>query len=56
MKPKSTLICLVVAVCTTACISVSAQAVNEQDSLALVDLYDSTNGPQWDQNYNWLTR
>ncbi len=35
--------------------SVSAQAVNEQDSLALVDLYDSTNGADWYNNSGWLT-
>ena len=30
--------------------------VNEQDSLALVDLYNSTNGSNWDKNSNWLTK
>lgn len=33
---------------------ISAQ-VNEQDSLALVDLYISTDGPNWTNNTNWLT-
>ncbi|MBX2922196.1 MAG: hypothetical protein KF746_08395 [Chitinophagaceae bacterium] len=28
--------------------------VNVQDSLALVDLYNSTDGPDWVQNANWL--
>lgn len=32
-----------------------AQAVNVQDSLALVDLYNSTNGPGWFIQFNWLT-
>jgi Leucine-rich repeat (LRR) protein len=32
-----------------------AQAVNVQDSLALVDLYDSTNGPGWTNHNGWLT-
>ena len=32
-----------------------AQAVNVQDSLALVDLYNSTNGPSWGNHKNWLT-
>ncbi len=32
-----------------------AQAVNTQDSLALVDLYNSTNGQEWINNANWLT-
>ncbi|MFP5040471.1 leucine-rich repeat domain-containing protein [Parasediminibacterium sp. JCM 36343] len=34
--------------------SLKAQ-VNKQDSLALVDLYNSTNGAKWDVNTNWLT-
>jgi len=29
--------------------------INTQDSLALVDLYDSTGGPNWTINTNWLT-
>lgn len=33
---------------------VNAQA-NVQDSLALVDLYNSTNGPAWYNHTNWLT-
>lgn len=32
-----------------------AQAFNQQDSLALVDLYNSTDGPQWNNHENWLT-
>jgi hypothetical protein len=55
MKTKFTLFCLVFAFCTNTCISVYAQAVNNQDSLALVDLYNSTNGPQWNSDENWLT-
>src|SRR5439155_2715774 len=31
------------------------QAVNVQDSLALVDLYNSTDGPNWRYQDNWLT-
>ena len=31
-----------------------AGAVNEQDSLALVALYDSTDGDNWDNNDGWL--
>ena len=42
----------------TLCISISnitySQAVNKQDSLALVDLYKSTNGPEWNDNSGWL--
>ncbi len=32
-----------------------AQAVDTQDSLALVDLYNSTNGIKWEYHDNWLT-
>ena len=32
----------------------SAQA-STSDSLALVDLYNSTNGPDWTNHTNWLT-
>ncbi|MGN6298920.1 MAG: leucine-rich repeat domain-containing protein [Ginsengibacter sp.] len=35
--------------------TVSAQGVSKQDSLALVDLYNSTNGPNWVNHTNWLT-
>lgn len=31
-----------------------AQAVNIDDSLALVNLYKSTNGSNWHHNTNWL--
>ncbi len=30
--------------------------VNLQDSFALVDLYNSTDGPHWHNNINWLTQ
>ena len=30
--------------------------VNEQDSLALVDLYNSTDGSHWTNHDNWLTK
>jgi Leucine rich repeat/Secretion system C-terminal sorting domain len=33
----------------------AAQAVNTQDSLALVDLYNNTNGPGWVNQTNWLS-
>ena len=29
--------------------------INKQDSLVLVALYNSTNGPSWNDNTNWLT-
>lgn len=34
---------------------VMGQTANVSDSLALVNLYDSTNGPGWLHNTNWLT-
>jgi len=33
----------------------NAVAANEDDSLALVDFYNSTNGASWFDNSNWLT-
>ena len=47
MKTKSTLFCLVFAVFVNTSIIVYAQAVNKQDSLALVDFQNSANGPEW---------
>ncbi len=34
----------------------SINTINTQDSLALVDLYNSTNGPGWINSNNWLTK
>nr|WP_299384833.1 immunoglobulin domain-containing protein [Allomuricauda sp.] len=36
------------------CIKISAQSISVSDSLALVDLYNSTNGANWNINTNWL--
>jgi len=36
-------------------IAAKAQAADVNDSLALVDLYNSTNGPEWYSHENWLT-
>jgi Leucine-rich repeat (LRR) protein len=33
----------------------SIQSINPQDSLALIDLYNSTSGAGWLKNLNWLT-
>src|SRR6266487_2931093 len=55
MKPKSTLFWLVFVLCANISITAKAQAVNVQDSLALVNLYDSTDGANWTNNTNWLT-
>src|SRR4051812_38413573 len=51
MKTKFTLFFFAFALCVS---TVNAQ-VNVQDSLALVDLYNSTNGPSWVEQTNWLT-
>jgi Leucine-rich repeat (LRR) protein len=54
MKTKPAL--LFIAVTTFININtIRAQAVNVQDSLALIDLYDSTDGPGWYHHDNWLT-
>ena len=45
---KSLIFCLCIL-----CSSLSAQ-INTGDSLALVELYNSTNGPGWKSNDNWL--
>src|SRR5436853_4138149 len=54
MKSKTLALCFIL--CSTI-ISTSSrgQAVNTTDSLALVDLYNSTNGPAWHHHDNWLT-
>ena len=45
---------LIAAICLNNFQPLFAQ-VNVQDSLALVDLYNSTDGPHWIVNTNWLT-
>ena len=37
-------------------INIAKAQVNKQDSLALVDFYNSTNGSNWTNNANWLTK
>src|SRR6476661_9698621 len=49
---KNIIYCFLFYVCFCAN-TVNAQ-VNVQDSLALVDLYNSTNGPNWVNKTNWL--
>ena len=47
---------VLIACLTLTIIAPSARAqVTEQDSLALVALYNSTNGPGWTDNSSWLT-
>src|SRR5206468_1876283 len=54
MKTKFTLFCLVFALCAN--INTTYAQVNKQDSLAFVDLYNSTGGPKWYNHTNWLTK
>jgi len=49
---KNMIYCFLFYVCFCAN-TVNAQ-VNVQDSLALVDLYNSTNGPNWVRNQRWV--
>jgi Leucine-rich repeat (LRR) protein len=54
MKQFYLLITLFFACCICKTNVVNAQ-IDMQDSLALVDFYDSTDGPNWKNNSNWLT-
>ncbi|KAA2242735.1 T9SS type A sorting domain-containing protein [Chitinophaga agrisoli] len=53
MKPFATL-CTSVMLCCIVHSFTLAQPVNKSDSLVLVDLYNSTNGPGWLNNSGWL--
>ena len=55
MNIKSTLLFFLVTIYVSKPVTSKAQAINVQDSLALVDLYNSTNGPQWYTHFHWLT-
>ena len=53
---KTTLTVLLTVICLLASLSKSfPQAANGQDSIALVNLYDSTNGAGWKTKTNWLS-
>jgi Leucine-rich repeat (LRR) protein len=55
MKRKFTAyLIIIVAICSLKFNAATAQ-VNVKDSLTLVDLYNSTNGPMWYNHTNWLT-
>ena len=54
MKQKFTLVLIIATFCFLKFNKANAQ-VNKQDSLVLVNLYNSTNGPGWRSNTNWLT-
>jgi len=53
MKTKSLLFCCAFSI--NANVHTAKAQVNVQDSLALVDLYNSTNEPNWNNHTNWLT-
>ena len=53
MKTKATLT-IIISLIILNCSSTTAQVL-EQDSLALVAFYNSTGGPNWNNNSNWLT-
>lgn len=53
MRPNSILLCILFI--TADLFSTAKAQVNTTDSLALVDLYNSTNGPNWTKHINWLT-
>lgn len=55
MKTKPALLLIAVNIFINTNTTICAQAVNVQDSLALVDLYNSTHGTNWTNNNNWLT-
>jgi Leucine-rich repeat (LRR) protein len=53
---KKTLIPMLLAIAHFASpLAARSQAINVTDSLALVDLYNSTHGPAWTKHTNWLT-
>jgi Leucine-rich repeat (LRR) protein len=53
MKKHYTYLFLTITLFLSKTITIKAQ-VKMQDSLALVDLYNSTNGPSWKHHDNWL--
>jgi hypothetical protein len=55
MKTKPFIFFLVFVLCIHVSKKIHAQATNIQDSLALVDLYNSTDGLHWFNHINWLT-
>src|SRR5690349_18274190 len=55
MKRNATLLGLLLFISITLFSTIKAQ-VKTSDSLALIDLYNSTNGPDWTNHTNWLTK
>lgn len=54
-KPYSPLYKLLILIGIIACSMQSEAQVSSRDSIALVSLYNSTSGAQWNTNTNWLT-
>ncbi len=54
MKTKHLFFYLAIIISLQASTFATAQAVNTTDSLALIDLYNSTNGRGWTMRTNWL--
>src|SRR5689334_5272198 len=54
MKSNFIILCILFTTVANSFTTARAQ-VDVNDSLALVDLYNSTNGAEWDNNNNWLT-
>lgn len=54
MKCTFTLL-FIIALASIKPFAVKSQAVKVEDSLALVDFYNSTSGPNWSYHDNWLT-
>ncbi len=54
MKLYTPLLSLLLAIIAN-CFTTAKTQVNTYDSLALVDLYNSTDGPHWKEHSNWLT-
>ena len=52
---KTTLLALLIACFLSVSVSSFSQTVDVNDSLALVDLYNSTDGANWLNHSNWLT-
>jgi Leucine-rich repeat (LRR) protein len=55
MKRNVTLCCMLLLIAANLFTTRAKAQVDVNDSLALVDLYNSTNGPNWYNNTNWLT-
>src|SRR6478735_12831338 len=55
MKTTFVLYCMLLLIAASLFATPAKAQVNVNDSLALIDLYNSTNGPGWSNKINWLT-